>query len=163
MHYDDQVRAVVTAVAFAAMLAGHYVGDHWIQTCKQACTKPLGGTTSTRVAVFACVRHVVTWGLTVLAALVGAAAWLNLPLRPGWVAAGMALNMVTHFVIDLRVPLIWVARLLGRTSYIEHVQVHRGEKVGVERSGPGTALFHLDQAAHIAFLFLSTLIMAGPA
>lgn len=163
MHHDpDLTRATITVVTFCAWLAGHYVGDHWIQTCAQACRKPLGGGQSTGCALWNCAKHAVTWAATLAVFLAGAAWWLDLPLRPGWVAAGMAVNLVTHFVIDLRTPLIWAAvRVFHRGGYLDHVQVVRPS--GVEQSGPGTALFHMDQAAHVAIAFGCALLAAGPA
>jgi hypothetical protein len=160
MQYDDLVRAVTVAVTFCAYLTGHYIGDQWIQTGSQACKKALDGTEARVCAMWHCAKHVTTWTATTVLVLAVAGWWLHLPLRPGWLCAGIALNAVTHFVIDLRTPLIWVANLLGRGMYMEHCQVVR--PAGAERTGPGTAVFHLDQAAHIAFLFVAALITAGP-
>jgi hypothetical protein len=159
MQYDDLVRAVTVAVAFAAMLAGHYIGDHWIQTSGQACKKALNGAESHACAVWNCAKHVLTWSATSVVFLGAAFWWLHLPVRPGWLAAGIAVNAVTHFVADLRTPLIWLARAAGRGGYIEHSQVLR--PAGPQSTGPGTATFHLDQAWHIAWLFVAALLMAG--
>ena len=161
MHHIAYAQALTTLVAFSFGYAGHLIGDHWIQTHVQACEKALDRPGCRRLAaVWACAKHVLTWSAAVLTFICLAGWWLDLPLRPGWVAAGMALNAVTHFIADLRTPLIWLGRLLGRGGYIEHVQVHRGKTV--EKTGPGTALFHLDQSWHIAWLAVSALVMAGP-
>lgn len=162
MQYDDQIRALTVAVVFAAQLAGHYVGDHWVQTCAQACKKPLDAGEAAGCALWSCAKHVLTWTATIVVFAAGAVWWLNLSVRPGWVAASVVINAVTHFVIDLRTPMIWVAEhVFNRAGYIDHVQVVR--PVGAERTGPGTAVFHLDQAAHIAVLFVGALVAAGPA
>lgn len=160
MQHDDLARAVTAAIAFCAMLAGHYIGDQWLQTSGQACKKAWDCGESHVAAMWACVRHVLTWSATSVTFLAAASWWLHLPLRPGWLCAGVALNAVTHFVIDLRTPLIWLAQLVGRGGYIEHIQVVR--PAGAERTGPGTAVFHLDQAAHIAILALAAALIVGP-
>lgn len=157
----DPAPAATAAVAFFAMYAAHGVGDHWMQTCGQAAKKALDGAESTASAVWHCAKHVLTWTATLAVFLAVAGWWLGLPLRPGWVAAGLALNAVTHFVFDLRTPLVWlVEHVARRGGYIAHVQVVR--PAGVERTGPGTAIFHLDQSAHVAVLFFAALLTAGP-
>lgn len=161
MHQVVIVQAVTTLVYCFFGLAGHYVGDHWVQTNFQACEKALDRPGCRKlIALFACAKHVLGWSTTVAVCIAGASWWLGLPIRPAWFAAGMAINAITHFVADLRTPLIWLGRKLGRGGYIDHVQVHRGKVV--ERTGPGTALFHLDQSWHIFWLAVSSLVMAGP-
>jgi hypothetical protein len=157
---DTAARAIVALVAFAFGLAGHYLGDHWVQTGCQAGKKALNGAETKACALWNCAKHVLTWTATVTMFIAGAGWWLHLPLRPGWLAAGITLNAVTHFVADLRTPLIWLARLLGRGGYIDHVNVQRAS--GVESTGPGTAIFELDQSWHIAWLAISALVIAGP-
>ncbi|MFC4072638.1 transcriptional regulator [Actinoplanes subglobosus] len=161
MEYEDLVRAVTTAVAFAVMLAGHYIGDHWVQTSGQAYGKGLDNAGCVRsVALWHCAKHVMSWTATTTIFLLGAAWWLRLPLEPGWLVAGIVLNGVTHFIADLRTPLIRLGRLLGRGGYLDHVGVVRPS--GAATSGPGTGLFELDQAWHIGWLAVSALIIAGP-
>lgn len=161
MPHDVTTAALTALVAFCFGLAGHYVGDHWVQTSAQACEKALDRPgCNILVALYACAKHVLGWSTTVAVCIVGACWWLGLDLRPGWFAAGMALNAVSHFVADLRTPLIWLGGKLGRAGYIAHSQVHRGK--AVEKTGPGTALFHLDQSWHILWLAVSALVMAGP-
>jgi hypothetical protein len=164
MPYDIELvaRAALALVAFAFGLAGHYVGDHWIQTSPQACRKALNGGDSRTVAMWHCAKHVVTWAATVTVFIAGAAWWLHLPLRPGWLIAGMTLNAVTHFVADLRTPLIWIVRLVGRGGYVDNCHVVRTAGAPAETTGPGTAAFELDQSWHIAWLAVSALVIAGP-
>lgn len=164
MPYDVDIlaRAALALVAFAFGLAGHYVGDQWIQTGSQACRKALNGGESRRVALWHCAKHVVTWTATVTVFISAAGWWLELPIRPGWLAAGMALNAVTHFVADLRTPLIWLGQLLGRGGYMTSVTVVRVPGGPAEATGAGTALNELDQSWHIAWLAVSALLIAGP-
>jgi len=161
MQYDDLVRATTAAFAFGAQLAGHYIGDQWLQTSGQACKKALDGPERCAVAMWHCAKHVIIWSATVAGFLAAGAWWLHLPLKPSWLAVGIAVNVVTHFVADLRTPLIRLARLAGRGSYIEHSQVLRPD--GAQKTGPGTAIFHLDQSWHIAWLLVASLLIAGPA
>lgn len=164
MHYDDaMVRAAIAAIMFCGMLAAHYVGDHWVQTCGQAIKKVWDGPDGRMCAAWHCAKHAATWSVTQLVFLTVTVWWLDLPVRPGWLAGGVAFNALTHFVIDLRVPLLWVAqRVNGRGDYIEAVQVVRPSS-GAASTGPGTGLFHLDQSAHLACAFVAALIVAGPA
>jgi hypothetical protein len=161
MEHGDLVRAATAAVAFAVMLAGHYIGDHWVQTSGQAYGKGLDRIGCNRkAAVWHCAKHVMSWTATTTLFLLAAAWWLRLPLQPGWLVAGILLNAVTHFVADLRTPLIRLGRLLGRGGYLDHVGVVRPS--GPASSGPGTGLFELDQAWHIGWLAVSALLIAGP-
>jgi hypothetical protein len=161
VHEDDLIRAVTAAVAFGVMLAGHYIGDHWVQTSGQAYGKALDAIGCVRrTAMWHCAKHVASWTTTTTVFLLAACWWLRLPLRPGWLVAGILLNALTHFIADLRVPLIRLGRLLGRTGYIETVGVVR--PAGAASTGPGTALFELDQAWHIGWLAVSALLIAGP-
>lgn len=164
MQHDDLVRAVTTAVAYASMLAGHYVGDQWLQTSAQACKKSLAGAASPGAAspgtaLWHCAKHVAAWTATTTGFFLGAAWWLHLPIHWGWLAAGVAVNAVTHYVADLRTPLLWLAGLAGKSGYIEHANVQRPS--GADRFGPGTATFHLDQSWHIAWLLPAALLVAG--
>lgn len=162
MEHVELIRAATFAAAFAAQLAGHYIGDQWIQTGGQACKKALDGAGGRACAMWHCAKHVTTWTATVIVFLSAAGWWLDLPLRPGWVAAGMAVNAITHFVADLRTPLVWLGRLLGRGAYIDFAHVARPGSAD-EATGPGTAVFHLDQSWHIAWIFVASLLIAGPA
>jgi hypothetical protein len=161
MPYDDLVRTITAVLAFCAMLAGHYIGDQWVQTSAQACNKGLGNGASRGCALWNCGKHVAGWTVTTTGFFLAASWWLHLPLRPGWLAAGVTVNAVTHFVADLRTPLLWLARVIGRAGYLGHVQVVRPS--GGDAFGPGTAAFHLDQAWHIAWLLVAALLIAGPA
>lgn len=153
------VKAVSAAVAYVAMLAGHGIGDHWLQTGPQACKKPLDGAESRWCSMWHCAKHVATWTAVVTVFVTGAFLWLGLPLRPEWLGAGMALNAATHFVADLRTPLIWLATKMRRASYVEMVQVVR--PAGCDRYGPGTAVFHLDQTWHKAWMLPAALLVPG--
>lgn len=160
MNEIDLVRAITAAVAFATMFAAHYLGDQWVQTAGQSCKKSLDRPdANTLEAHWHCFKHVFSYTLGGFVLFLGAAAWLNLPVRPGWLVAGLALNAGTHYLIDLRTPLMWIAKKMGKMGYVEHCQVVRPS--GPERVGPGTGAFHLDQAWHFIWMLPSALLVAG--
>src|ERR1017187_6289491 len=98
--------AVFAAVAIA-LLAGHQIGDYWVQTNGQAMGKPLPGWPGRR----ACAAHVATYTLTLLVTISLAWSCLALPLSAAWVAGGLGVSAVTHYFADRRKPLERVARM----------------------------------------------------
>lgn len=150
MAYDDLVRAVTVAVAFAALYPAHLVGDHWMQTEQQAGCKSLAGDGPARTALWNCAKHVLSYETTAVVFLAAAVWWLHLPVRPGWWAAGLAVSAVTHYVADLRTPLRWLCERSGRTVF------YRLADHGMNGA------YLLDQSWHIGWLFVSALMVAGP-
>lgn len=136
-----------TAVTFAAVLPGllvaHAVGDRWMQTNHQAITKGHTG----HAGRIACAAHVVTY--TAVTALVTATLWiaLSLPVSLTGFVAGQVVSAVTHYWIDRRTTLAaFVARFAPwKRNYYDNV--------------PGGAE-HLDQSAHLLWLFVAALITA---
>lgn len=137
--------AAVFAAVFAAYIAGHQVGDYWVQTGRQALGKGQPGWAGRR----ACAAHVATYTLTLAACL--ALAWwrLALPLSPGWTLAGLGVSAVTHYFADRRRPLRALAARLGRA--------------GFWGCGDGLAsgAAHLDQSWHWLWLFAAALVTTG--
>jgi len=124
-----------------ALGAAHEVADHWVQTHDQASTKGAPGAAGRR----ACAAHVATYTATGAAAVLLASRRLGLRLAPASLAAGLALNAVTHYAADRRAPLHRLAVALGKAGYLE------------QPTGP----FHLDQSWHYGWIFLSALLAAG--
>jgi hypothetical protein len=137
--------AAVFAAVSAAYAAGHWAGDYWVQTHRQACAKGGPGWPGRR----ACAAHVTTYTLTLTACL--ALAWwrLALPLSLPWAAAGLAVSAVTHYAADRRWPLRALAARTGKLGYHD---------LG---DGLATGAAHLDQAWHWWWLFAAALITAG--
>ncbi len=141
------------AAAFVALYAAHQVADHWTQTEHQACTKGQPGWTGR----LACAGHVATYTLTSLAALIAAAAVLDLPLHPGKVAAALTVSAATHYFADRRTPLRRLAQLSGHADFWQ---------LGAPRPGHddnptlGTGAYAMDQSWHIAWLFVAARIIA---
>ncbi|GAA3765548.1 DUF3307 domain-containing protein [Micromonospora maritima] len=142
------------AAVFVALYAGHQVADHWLQTQHQADNKGKPGWSGR----WACVKHVSTYGLTQLAALALVALVTDLHLSPTTLAAGMAINLASHYIADRRTPLRWLAELAG---------VGRFYTLGAPRPGHddnpslGTGAYALDQSWHIGWLFVAALIIAA--
>lgn len=141
----------------AALSAAHEVGDQWVQTGHQACTKGEPGWAGRR----ACAAHVATYTAAGAVAVLAASRRLNVPLRPAQLAAALFLNAATHYVADRRGPLRKLARLARRSGYLASCTVVRGKGEEAEDTGPGTALFHLDQSWHYGWIFVSALVAAG--
>ena len=133
---------------FALLYGSHPIADLWVQTNWQAATKGGQGADARR----ACATHVATLTAThALALTAGAlATGERLPLRR--VAAGLAVNAATHYVIDRRKPLRRLAELLAATGKPEF------HDLGMPRDGHddnpclGTGAYALDQALHSACL-----------
>ncbi|MER5326916.1 hypothetical protein [Streptosporangium roseum] len=65
--------------------------------------------------------HVTTYSLTLAVALAVVGWRFQLGYAPGWVAAGLALNAVTHAWADRRAPLRALAVAIGKKSYWDEV------------------------------------------
>lgn len=159
MDIQDLTRVATAAVAFISFFAGHYAGDQWIQSSKQAAGKSLDAAASAASAHWHCAKHVFTYILTGVVVFALLAFWFHLPVRPGWLVLGVSVNAATHYLVDLRTPLRWLAGKFGKTGYINHCRVSR--PTGIEATGPGTGLFHLDQAWHFFWIVISSAIIAG--
>jgi Protein of unknown function (DUF3307) len=143
--------AATFAVVFAALGAGHWIGDYWIQTHHQALAKGGSGWAGRR----ACAAHVATYTLT-LAGCLALAAWrLSVPLNAVYVATGLAVSAVTHYAADRRRPLQRLAEMLGTSVVPGKAQYWRAG------DGLATGAAYLDQAWHWTWLFASALVIAG--
>lgn len=132
--------AVTFCVMTAAMSAGHWCADYWVQRHGQAMGKGAPGWAGRR----ACAAHVTTYTLT-LAGCIALASWtLAVPAVPARVAAGLAVSAVSHYVADRRRPLARLAAACGKGGYWDN---------------GGAA--PLDQAWHWSWLFVSALVIAG--
>lgn len=132
--------ATVFPIAFAALSAGHWVADYWIQTHYQATHKGLPGWAGRR----ACLAHVATYTLTLAAILSLTGTLLAVPLNWPHVAAGLTVSAVTHYAADRRALLRRIAVLIGKADYWDN---------------GGAA--SLDQAFHWFFLFVAALLIAA--
>ncbi|MBM0201814.1 transcriptional regulator [Micromonospora sp. STR1s_5] len=156
---------ITLAAVFVALYALHPAADHWIQTQAQADHKgcdPDHGTgrhehCTTWQSRWHCAKHVATYGLTQLAGITVLIAVFGLRLSPLSLALGMAINLGTHYLADRRVPFRAIAERLGSGGFYQ---------LGLPRAGRddnpslGTGAYALDQSWHIAFLFISAVVIA---
>lgn len=130
------------AAVFAALYAAHQVADHWIQTQHQVDRKGKAGWAGR----WNCAKHVATYGLTQIAALGLLAALAGLRVSPAALAAGMAINLGSHYIADRRTPLRWLADMLRKNpDWLEK----------------GGGLYALDQSWHIGWLFVASLVVVA--
>jgi len=139
---------------FAALIASHWVGDHIVQSDRDACTKALPG----NEGQLACARHVATYTATAAVALTAAALATGDRPRIGRTLAGLAVSAVSHYVIDRRKPVEWLANATGKGRFYQLGQPRPGHD---DNPTLGTGAYALDQSAHIGFLFIASLIIAG--
>lgn len=135
--------AATFAAAFAALYAGHMVGDHLVQTHKmsQGKTAPTGW-------LLPMAGHLAGYGLTQLAALICLAV-VDVRLSLLGVVVGLAFSVGTHGFIDRRWPVRW---LLEHTGSKEFADLNTGGING---------MYLGDQAAHIGCLFVAALLIGG--
>lgn len=138
-------QAAVFAAVFAAYSAAHWLGDYWIQTSHQGTRKADPGRAGRR----ACVRHVITYTMTLAALLTLAAWWLALPLSTGWMCAGLGVSAVTHYIADRKYALRWLAARIGKAGFWDY------------GDGLASGAKFLDQAWHWGWLFIAALITTG--
>jgi hypothetical protein len=145
--------AVTFAAVFIALAAAHGIGDHWMQNTHQAQHKGDPGWPGR----LACAAHVASYIATQAVALLLVWAVLRLALQPSGVLAALGISAVTHYIADRRKPLRRLALLAGKAAYLDHATVVRAPGMPATDTGPGTALFHLDQSLHIGAIFLAAL------
>lgn len=134
---------IVFAASFAALYAGHMVGDHVVQSDRQASLKAGKGWS----AAAAMAGHVSGYALTQLVALVAIyplATW-----SPVGFVLGLAFSAATHAFIDRRWPVLWILRRTGSANF-----------AGLT-SGGMNGPYLTDQALHVGCLFVAALIIGG--
>lgn len=136
---------------FAALWVAHQVADHWVQTDAQAAAKGRPGWAGR----FACTLHVGSYTGTAVVFLLPTLLLLGVHAAPWRVRLGLLVSAVTHWVIDRRWPLVWLAERTGSRQFV---------RMGAPREGHddqhhlGTGAYALDQSAHYAFLFIAALV-----
>ena len=134
---------------YAILHASHEFADHWVQTHRQALAKGADDDAGRR----ACASHVATLTVTQTLALFVGAHVVGEKLSARRVAAGLAVNAISHYWADRRSTL---ARLADRTG--------KGEfyRLGDPKAAPvGVGSYALDQAWHTAWLAITALIITG--
>jgi hypothetical protein len=139
----DVARQVTFAVTLLALLVGHQVGDHVLQSDVQAARKASPG----RAGMGAMAGHLLAYHLAVGAVLALVAVVLHLPLTVTGVLAGLAFSTVTHAVLD-------------RRHIVRAVLRHTGSPRFAEQTSPVCGMYVADQALHWLCLLVSALLVA---
>lgn len=149
----DLANAVVFATVAIGLLLAHTVGDHWVQTHRQALTKG----DRNRAGQLACLRHVASYTVTT-AAFTGLLWWLlDLPITQQGFITGQLVSAVTHYWADRRHTLAKLAALIGKGDFY---------RLGMPRPGhddnpsTGTGAYHLDQSWHWLWIGVAALLTA---
>ncbi|GAA1992603.1 hypothetical protein [Amycolatopsis minnesotensis] len=183
---DRAVERIAVFGALASTFHGlHLWADHWLQRPKDAVLKGLHGdelvypsdgepapavevareheapVPACAVGRRAATAHVLTYaaGQLVVTEAVARALGLRLPWRAR--LAGAVINFGTHWIIDRRRFLLWLAKRVNhKDSFIALATVMRKPDSAPDTSGPGTALSDLDQGLHKALGVLAAAVTA---
>jgi hypothetical protein len=137
--------ATVFAAAFAALYAGHMVGDHIVQTDWQAANKAGKGRTARR----AMIGHLAGYYYCQAIALAAVYLATGAPIA-GWTGfVGLVFSVASHGLIDRRWPVRWLLEHTGSGPFSRLA------------SGGINGMYLGDQALHIGCLFISALIIGG--
>ncbi|MFI5932883.1 DUF3307 domain-containing protein [Actinoplanes sp. NPDC051494] len=135
--------AVVFVVAMITLIAAHQLGDHVLQTDRQAARKAdpgLEGWTSMAL-------HVGTYHLAAIVMLLAAFLGLGLDVPVRGFIAGIAFSAVTHAFLDRRWPVRFILRRTGAPGF-------------ALREAPVNGMYVADQALHYGCLWVSALLIA---
>jgi hypothetical protein len=137
-------RSVVFTVALLALMVAHQVGDHVLQTDRQAAGKAEPG----HRWWWPMLGHLAGYHATAAVVVVGTGAVLGLPLTVRGVLAGLAFSAVTHGLLDRRWPVRAILRAAGSPGF-------------AEATAPVCGIYAADQALHKLALLISALLMAA--
>ncbi|MGW4850869.1 transcriptional regulator [Streptomyces sp. NPDC004288] len=154
------VTAATFAAVFVALYVAHGVGDHWVQTHHQACSKDGPGWAGR----LACARHVLTLTLTKAVALAAVVFLLDLPASVAGLLLGLGLDAATHYWADRRTTLKRLADRVGKAEFYnlgtpahpDHPTTANGQYAPTL----GTGAYALDQSWHLLWLGIAALLIA---
>jgi hypothetical protein len=146
------MKAGILGAVFAALFVGHVVGDHWAQSPGQADVKSEPGWTG----CLACAWHVATLTATVTATLILTAIATGIHLGLVTTLSGLMVNALTHYWADRRFTLARLAEKAGKGDFYRLGSPRWGQN---DNPTAGTGAYALDQAWHVAWLFMAALII----
>lgn len=117
------------------LILGHLLGDFMIQQHGWSARKA----ERTLYGQAHMAAHVLTYTLACWVAVYAAIHIEGLAIGHGAFAVGMAVNAVTHWVLDLRSPLEWIVRGTGHGGWLDN---------------DPRAMFIYDQVLHVIILIL---------
>lgn len=136
-------RSLVFVVSLVVLLAAHQVGDHVMQTDRQAAGKAGTGWPAAR----ALAGHLGVYHALAAVLLVAVFALLGLPLTVTGAIAGLAFSAATHALFDRRWPVAAILRACRAPKFAETVT-------------PVCGMYAADQALHHLALLMSALLVA---
>jgi hypothetical protein len=132
------------AAAFVALYAAHMVGDHVLQTDRQARGKAADKGWAAPMA-----GHLATYLAAQFLALFAVAHIAPFPATNLGVACGLGFSAATHGLIDRRWPVRWLLE-------------HTGSRDFARLTSNGlNGMYLCDQSLHIGCLFAAALIVGG--
>ena len=149
----DTTGAVAFAAVFAALLVGHSVGDHWVQTSCQAVRK---GERS-NAGRLACARHVGTLTATKLALCAAVVLVFHVKLTWWQAVAAILVDAGSHYWADRRFTLEKLAHRVGKGDFYDQ-GIDLTDAQGKARPHIGTGRYALDQSWHLLWLFVAALV-----
>jgi hypothetical protein len=150
--------ALIAAGVFPALWVAHRLGDHIIQTQRQADLKGLpinneNGWAGPR----ACAAHVLGLTLTKVLVLSLWAAVIGLPISPWAAAAALTIDAASHYWADRRTTLLKLWDLAGKVIDGKG----RFARAGDPKAAPlGVPAYVLDQDWHYLWLLITTALIA---
>lgn len=110
---DHSLPAATFAAVFAALYVAHSVGDHWVQTSRQAAAKGGPGWPGR----LACARHVLTLTVTKGVLLAPVVVFLGLSVSVLGLVIGLGADMISHYWADRRSTLAGFAAKCRKTEF----------------------------------------------
>jgi hypothetical protein len=151
--------AATFAATFAALYAAHTFGDHWYgQTHQQA----LGKGARTRQGRLHCLGHVVLLAAHKIGAIAAMWAVTGLQLSLTALTVGLLVDAVSHYWADRRITLQRLAERTGKGDFYR-LGADTVNADGKQAFHIGTGAYALDQSWHVAWLFITALIVAAGA
>jgi hypothetical protein len=140
----DVARQVAFAVTLLALIVGHQIGDHVLQSDRQAAEKAAPGPAGLR----AMAGHLAAYHLALGVVLVVTAAVLRLPLSGWGIAAALLVSAASHAVLDRRRLVRAVLRATRSPKF-------------AEQTSPVCGMYVADQALHWLSLLVAALLAAA--
>jgi hypothetical protein len=137
-------RGLVFVVALVVLLVAHQLGDHVVQTDRQAAGKVGRGWS----AAWAMTGHLVGYHALAAVLLVATFALLGLPLTVTGTLAALGFSAATHALLDRRWTVRGLLRALGSPAF-------------AETTTPICGAYQADQALHQLALLISALLLAA--
>jgi hypothetical protein len=137
-------RALVFTVALLALFVAHQIGDHVLQTDRQAATKTERGQRGLRGML----GHLAVYHLMAAGLLITTETVLGLPLPTTGLVVGLAFSALTHALLDRR----WPVRAILRATQAPRF---------ADATSPVCGMYVADQALHQLALLVSALLIAG--